>query len=70
MLCTVYCCFVCLFLSFMYQVIGKIVGEGDLVSSALSLHPVYIKLWFHMVQYIHCKYLYVPLFVYAEIIKY
>ena len=35
MLCTVYCCFV----SFMYQVGGKIVGEADLVSSALSLHP-------------------------------
>ena len=30
--------FVRFFVSFMYQVGGKIVGEADLVSSALSLH--------------------------------
>ena len=39
MLSTVYCCFVRFFVPFMYQLGGKIVGEADLVSSALSLHP-------------------------------
>ena len=32
-------CIAALFVSFMYQVGGKIVGEADLVSSVLSIHP-------------------------------
>ena len=54
----------------MYQVGGKIVGEADLVSSALwFIHSVGLHQIVVLYGTVHCKYLYAPLFVYGEIIK-
>ena len=56
----------------MYQVGGKVVGEADLVSSALSLHPQCTSncgfIWYCTLQL--WKDVYAPLLVYGKIIKY